>query len=289
MTTTRLSLFGLGLCALFLVSAPAHAFELPENDGYVTDAAGIFTPEQKDSLEQNLKEYDQSTSNQLAVLTVQSLSGADIAEVALEAMRTWGVGQKDKNNGALMLIAYQDRSIWIATGYGLEGALPDLVVKGIVETDIIPAFRDGEYADGIESAVESMKKHIGGEYTADRYAAEESSGMFPWILFLVFIGFNWLAASFAKSKSWWAGGVAGGVLGIVLTVLYAWWLSIPVLVALGLFFDYIVSKHSHLFKGGRGGRGGMWGGGGFGGSSGGGGFGGFGGGSSGGGGAGGKW
>lgn len=292
MLSSRFLSVGVGLSAFVLSISTTFAFELPENDGYVTDAAGVMTQEEEESLEQNLKEYDTATSNQLAVLTVQSLSGADIASVALDAMRTWGVGQEDTNNGALMLIAYQDRSIWIATGYGLEGALPDLIVKGIVETDIVPAFRDGDYFEGIQSAVESMKKHIGGEYTADRYAAEDSSGIFPWILFLIFICFNWLAASFAKTKSWWAGGIAGGVLGIVLTALYAWWLSIPVLVALGLFFDYIVSKHSHLFKTGRGGRGGgMWGGGGGfgGGSSGGSGFGGFGGGSSGGGGAGGKW
>ncbi len=288
--TARLSALGFGLLTL-CISTSAFAFELPQNDGYVTDAAGILTQQQRDTLDSDLNAYDDATSNQLAVLTVQSLSGADIGEVALDAMRTWGVGQQDKNNGALILVAYQDHKIWIATGYGLEGALPDLVVKGIVETDMVPAFRDGEYFEGIQAALESMKKHIGGEYTADRYTESDALGFVPWLLFFVFIFFNFIAATLSRSKSWWAGGIMGGVFGIILTVLFTWWLSIPLLVALGLFFDYIVSKNSHLFKGGRGGRGGFGGGGfgGFGGGSGGGGFGGFGGGSSGGGGAGGKW
>lgn len=274
------------------MSASASAFELPENDGYVTDAAGILTQEQRDILDADLHAYDTATSNQLAVLTVQSLSGADISEVALDAMRTWGVGQQEKNNGALILVAYQDHAIWIATGYGLEGALPDLVVKGIVETDMVPAFRDGDYFQGIQIAIESMKKHIGGEYTAERYNTSDALGLFPWILFFVFIAGNWMAASFARTKSWYAGGIVGGLFGIILTFLFSWWLSIPVLVALGLLFDYILSKHGNFLQGGRGGRGGRggFGGGGFGGGSGGGGgFGGFGGGSSGGGGAGGRW
>ncbi len=286
----RLSAIGFGLLTL-CISTSAFAFELPQNDGYVTDSAGILTQEQRDTLDLDLKAYDQTTSNQLAVLTVQSLSGSDIGEVALDAMRTWGVGQQDKNNGALILVVYQEHKIWIATGYGLEGALPDLVVKGIVETDMVPAFRDGEYFEGIQAALESMKKHIGGEYTADRYEESDNLGVIPWLLFFVFIFFNFIAAALAHSKSWWAGGIFGGVFGIILTAIFSWWLSIPVLVALGLFFDYIVSKNSHLFKGkgGRGGRGGFGGGGFGGGSSGGGGFGGFGGGSSGGGGAGGGW
>lgn len=292
MHALRLSASGIVAAALCLLGSTAYAYDLPTNDGYVTDAAGLLSTAEKATLEENLKNYDETTSNQLAILTVRTLSGADIGEVALTAMRTWGVGQKDKNNGALILVSYEDHKIWIATGYGLEGALPDIVVKGIVETDMVPAFRDGKWADGLTAAVTSMQKHIGGEYTAERYAEEASPGIFPWILFIIFIGFNGLASLFAKSKSWWAGGIVGGVLGIVLTIIYSWWLSIPALVAFGLLFDYIVSKHPPTGGrrgGGFGGFGGFGGGGFGGGSSGGGGFGGFGGGSSGGGGAGGRW
>lgn len=288
MTTLRSSSIGLVLAALFFFVPAAHAFDVVTNDGYITDAAGLLTADQKDTLDESLRQYEEKTSNQLAVLTIASLSGADISEYSLETYRKWGIGQKEKNNGALVVVSYTDRKIWITTGYGLEGALPDLVVKGIVETDMVPAFRDGKYYEGISTALDSMEKHIGGEYTVDRYTVKDSSGAIPWIFFFVFILFNAGGAFLGRTKSWWLGGVFGGVFGLILTIAFSWWLSIPALVGLGLLFDYIVSKGGGG-RGGRGGRGGFGGFGGFGGGSSSGGFGGFGGGSSGGGGAGGGW
>ena len=281
----RLASIGLTL-ALTLTPAITSAFDVPPNDGFVTDAAGVLSAEQDAELERLLTDYRSATSNEIAVLIVPKLDGEPIATVAVDVGREWGVGSEDDDNGVLMVIAYEDREVFIATGYGLEGALPDIVVKGIVDEDILPHFREGQYYEGIQAAVLSMQKHIGGEYTADRYAAEdEGDGAWPFVLFILFLLFQWIAAAMARTKSWWMGGIVGGVAGIVLTILFTWWLSIPLLVALGLLFDYILSRGS----GGRGGRGrGMWIGGGRGGM-GGGGFGGFGGGSFGGGGAGGRW
>jgi uncharacterized protein len=237
-----------------------------------------------------LQQYQRETSNEIAIVLMKTLSGSDVSEVAVEIGRKWGVGTEEDDNGILMLVSYDDRQIWIATGYGLEGAVPDVVAHGIAEKDMTPYFRDAEYFQGLQAGIDALKKHIGGEYTAERY--EESadvSGIWPWLLFFLFIGFDFLAAIFARSKSWWAGGIVGGVAGIFLTALFAWWISVPILVLLGLLFDYIVSKKGPR-KGGRG-RGGP---GGFGGFSGGsssssGGFGGFSGGSFGGGGGGSKW
>lgn len=273
--------------ALTLAAPFAHAFEVPPNDGFVTDTVDILTQDQDAELERLLTDYRTATSNEIAVLIIDTLGGEAIAEVAVDVGRSWGVGSKEDKNGALVLIAYGDREVFIATGYGLEGALPDIVVKGIVEEDILPAFREGQYYQGVNAAIASMQKHIGGEYTADRYAeTEEGDGPWPFVIFMVFLLFQWIAAAMARTKSWWMGGVAGGIAGILLTIFFGWWLSIPALVVIGLIFDYILSK-----GGGRGGRGGgMWVGGGRGGFGGGsGGFGGFGGGSFGGGGAGGKW
>lgn len=284
--------FLVGFSSMMLLASvtPAFAFDIPVNDGYVTDTAHLLTLEEEATLEANLQAYDQQTGNQLAVLTVDTLSGADISQVNVDTFRKWQIGSKDKNNGLLMLVSYQDRLVNLTTGYGLEGVIPDIVAKGIIDTDLVPAFRDGKYGDGITAALESIKKHIGGEYTAERYTKKETSGVFPWAVFFIFLVFNGLAAVFAKSKSWWAGGIAGGVFGIILTIIFGWWLSIPILVAFGLLFDYIVSKGGPGSGFGRGGFGG--GSGGFGGwssGSGGGGFGGFGGGSTGGGGATGRW
>lgn len=284
---------GAALAALTVAAAgSAYAFDVPVNDGFVTDFAtaempnGLLSDEEEDALEADLTQYRTETSNEIAVVTVPNLNGEAVADVAVEIGRKWGVGT-DEDNGILMLISYEDREIWIATGYGLEGAVPDLIAHGIAAKDIAPAFKEAEYAEGIQAGIAALKKHIGGEYTAERY--EESadvSGFFPWVIFLIFIGLDWLAAIFGRSKSWWLGGVVGGVLGLVLTVIFSWWVSIPVLVLLGLFFDYIVSKAGPRSRGG---RGGPWGG--MGGTRGGGsgGFGGFGGGSFGGGGGGSKW
>lgn len=286
MTFLRPSLWGLVTAAL-LAAAPASAFDIPQNDGFVTDTVGVVTQEQDQELEQTLAAYKQETSNEIAVIIVQTLSGASIADTAVEIGRKWGVGGAEKNNGILILVSYEEREVFIATGYGLEGAVPDIVAKGVVEEDMVPHFRDGEYGEGIAAAVDALKKHIGGEYTADRYS-DAGEGWFPFVLFFIFIGLQVLGPVLGQSRSWWAGGAIGGLAGVVLTVLYTWWLSIPLLVIFGLIFDFIVSKIRPSRGRWRGGRGGF-GGGGFGGGSSGGGFGGFSGGSFGGGGAGGRW
>jgi len=274
----------------FLSASPAlAAFAIPVNDGLVTDDAAILTVDQKETIASVLLQYQKDTSNEIAVLIVKTLDGMTPVDAAVEVGRKWGVGSKEKENGILMLIAYEDREMFIATGYGLEGAVPDIVAAGIINEDMIPAFREGKYYEGIMAGIDSLKKHIGGEYTADRYEIDEDAPAVAWVFFLIFIAFNWLGAIFARTKSWWLGGVAGGIGGMLLTIWYGWWLTVPILVVIGLVFDFIVSNMPPSSRGGRGGRGGGGFGGFGGGSSGGSGFGGFGGGSFGGGGAGGKW
>lgn len=240
--------------SLFIALAPvASAVQIPANDGFITDGVGIITEEQDAELEKTLTDYQALTSNEIAVVIVRNMSGASIADTATELLRRWGVGAEGKDNGIVMLIDYENREMFIATGYGLEGAVPDIAAKGIGQKDIVPHFREGEYYEGILAGIDALKRHIGGEYTADRYENldQEGGGSFAWILFFVFIGFDALAALFGRTKSWWLGGVVGGGAGLLLTLIYGWWLSIPVLVAIGLGFDYIVSKSG--YKGGRGG------------------------------------
>ncbi len=287
------SSFFIGCATALSLYAPqfaSAAFEIPKNDGFVTDEAGILKPDEELALEGELTDYRTKTSNEIAILTVQTLSGADIAQTSVDVLRTWGIGNAQKNNGILILVAYADKKVFIATGYGLEGAVPDIVAKGVIDEDITPAFRQGNYGDGLKAAVLALEKHIAGEYTADRY--NRSSDMVPiaWGLLVILMLIQMTVAWLAQSKSWWAGGVVGGVAGIILTALVSWWISIPILVVFGLIVDYVVSR-SQYFKRLRRRRGGIWGGGGGfgGGNSGGGGFGGFGGGSGGGGGAGGGW
>lgn len=282
----------IGVAVMMTIPPSTSAFDLPANDGYVTDTAGVLSEEQDQTLEQALLQYKNETSNEIAVVIVPDLQGEAIEDVALEIGRTWGIGSS-KDNGILMLVSYADRQIRIEVGYGLEGAVPDLVAKGIIDTDIVPAFRDGDYFAGIQSAIQSLQKHIGGEYTAERYASEtDTSGIFAFLFFFGFMFFQWIVAILARTKSWWLGGVLGGIGGVVLTALYTWWTSIPLLILIGLALDYVVSKTYQAKKRSSpwwaGGNWGPGGGGRFGGGSGGG-FGGFGGGSFGGGGASGRW
>lgn len=285
---TRIARF---LFGVLLVLAPniGFAHDIP-NDGFVTDAAGILESSEEQDLESMLTEYQKQTSNEIALAIIPSLKGEDIAEVAVALGRDWGIGTAKNDNGILILFSYGDSEVFIATGYGLEGAVPDIVAQGVIQEDMIPHFREGNFAEGFRAGIEALQKHIGGEYTAERYAeTEDAWGFSPLILFFVFILLDMLAAFFGRTKSWWLGGVVGGALGLVLALIFGFWLSLPILVVLGLLFDYLVSRIGYTGRRGRGGRGGWWGGmGGFGGR-GGGGFGGFGGGSFGGGGARGRW
>ncbi len=287
----------LGLFLLLAAAVPAFAQEIPVNDGYVTDDADLLTDSEELLLEDELDAYRVQTTNEIAVLTVQSMSGADIAEFAVNVGRSWGVGGAQNNNGILMVISYQDRLVHIATGYGLEGAVPDIVAKGIIDTDLAPAFREAKYGEGISAAVASLKKHIGGEYTAERYAVEEPAG--PDLLYMIGIPLvlfsNLLLLWLGRTPSIWMGGLVGGVIGF----LVGWLASITLLVAvpfcamIGVLIDAFASSKlgkaiaRGAGKGGRFGGGGTFGGGSS--SSSGSSFGGFGGGSFGGGGATGKW
>ena len=283
-----MTIFAVILC----VPSSANAeFVIPPNDGLFTDAAGLLSKEREREIEQKLRQYQTETSNEIAVVIMNSLENYPIENAALEIGRKWEVGSV-KNNGILMLIVYEDRQIRIEVGYGLEGVVPDIVAKGIIDTDITPSFRAGDYAGGISGALEALQKHIGREYTVERYAEDPDSSFGAFGFFFALIAFQWLIAVLSRTKSWWMGGVIGGIGGAFLAFLYGWWLAIPVLVPLGLFLDFIVSRNYHTRGPTRWWAGGGWGPGGGGGRFGGGssgGFGGFGGGSFGGGGASGRW
>lgn len=288
----RTAIMTVALVACFVCAPASYAFTVPPNDGLVTvDVAtgvSVMPEEQRQIIADDLMQYERETSNQIAVVIVQSLQSEAIEDVALEIARTWGIGSS-KDNGILILFAYDDRQVRIEVGYGLEGAVPDIVAAGIIRDDMIPQFKNGEYAAGITAGIDALKKHIGGEYTADRYeqTSSDSTGLY---FFIGFIIFQWMLAILGRTSSWWLGGVFGAIAGIVLVILYSWWLSIPVLILLGLFLDFIVSKAFQKRGTTKWWAGGGWGpGGGFGGGRGGGGFGGFGGGGFGGGGASGRW
>ncbi len=162
------------------------------SEGLVIDKTNTLTPEQETALEQKLIAYDKSTSNQIAVVFIPALNGYSLEDVALEILRKWGVGgQADKDNGVVILVAKNDRKVRIEVGYGLEGAVTDYVSSSIIENNLKPNFRDGDYYRGITEAVDEIMKAAEGRYTAppgyDKKNRGLSLGQIVFIVILIWI------------------------------------------------------------------------------------------------------
>ncbi|MGB4844163.1 MAG: TPM domain-containing protein [Ferruginibacter sp.] len=132
----------------------------------VNDFTGTLTQDQFLALENKLVAFDDSTSTQIAVVIIPSLNGKDVADYNIELGSAWGVGGKENNNGVILLIAKGDRKLNISTGYGLEGALPDLTAKQIIDQIIVPNFKGDDYYRGIEEGTDAIIQAVKGEYSA---------------------------------------------------------------------------------------------------------------------------
>ena len=169
----KLAVFIVLLCSLFAFAQTDNGIPpRPNPPRLVNDLANVLSPDQEQTLEQKLVAYDDSTSNQIVVVTVKTVGDNAIEDVALGILRQWGVGNKDKNNGIVILAAITDHKIFIATGYGLEGAVPDVTAKSIIDNDIVPNFRQENYYRGFDQATTSVIKAAAGEYTAPSGYAE---------------------------------------------------------------------------------------------------------------------
>ena len=239
----------------------------PQPPMAVNDFGNMLAPFQRQALEEKLRNYNDSTSSAIVIVTVPDLQGYDIAEVSLKYLRDWGIGVKDKNNGVLILVSKADHKARIETGYGMEGVLPDILAKQIIDQRMIPFFKNNDYYAGFNNAVDAIIQAAAGEYKAD--PASQKTGR-PSVGTIIL-----LAVIFIVIVSLFSGRGGGGG-------------------------SYMSRKGSKDFLGGLpwfllgsmlggGGRGGGGFGGGGGGGFGGGGFGGFGGGGGGGGGASGGW
>ncbi|HWR32870.1 MAG TPA: TPM domain-containing protein, partial [Chitinophagaceae bacterium] len=159
----------------------------PNPPKLVNDFTGTLTQYQVTALENKLVAYDDSTSNQIAVVIIPTTGDYSVEEVGLEIIRRWGVGNKDKNNGIVLLIAKDDRKLRIEVGYGLEGAIPDVTAKSIIENEIKPGFKEGNYYRGIDLGTDAIIKATAGEYKAPaNYGSKKKKGI-GWgaILFII--------------------------------------------------------------------------------------------------------
>jgi uncharacterized protein len=162
----------------------------PNPPKLVNDYTGTLTPAQVQALENKLVAYDDSTSSQIAVVIVNTTGNLDIAEYGLKLGRDWGVGGAEFRNGVILLIALDDRRSRIEVGYGLEGAIPDITAKSILDNSLTPQFRAGNYYRGIDLATNDIIAAAAGEYKApagygDRNKKGGGIGLGSIIFFLV--------------------------------------------------------------------------------------------------------
>lgn len=206
----KLRFSGILFLALLLIAGRLMASDIPPKPNpprLVNDFAGILTPQQQQSLEYSLRYLNDSTSNQIVVVTVKSLNGMQPSTFATELGQQWHVGQKKFDNGIVVLVKPKRGNsrgrAFIATGYGLESVIPDATAKKIVEYEMIPSFKNGDYYNGIKKATITLMKLSSGEISAKGYNKAHSrtpiTNFIP-VLVIIIIYFL-IRASNARSYS----------------------------------------------------------------------------------------
>ncbi len=226
---------------VFIAFSTVHGQDIPvrpDPPRLVNDLAGILSSDQIQSLENELVAFNDSTSTQITVVTVASLNGYDVLDFTQRLGQAWGVGQKGKNNGIVILIkpkiGAEKGKAAIQTGYGLEGVIPDITAKRIVENEMIPAFITGDYFGGISAGVNTIKSLTKGEYTAAQYDKKHKKSPYAMLIPILIIAFFvfwmsknrggthsvgkqlpfwtalWLMGSMGNSNSGSWGGFSGG-------------------------------------------------------------------------------
>ena len=171
---------------LLWTAALQAAPTFPALSGRVVDEAALMSRKQAHQLTQQLAAFEKRSGIQLVVVSVDNLDGETIEEYGYQLGRHWGIGQKGKNNGVLLLIAQDERKVRIEVGYGLEGALPDAIAANIIQTRILPAFKRGDMVAGVVAGSQSIMKALAGEYQPVEQPKSDSDGG-PWLFILVVI------------------------------------------------------------------------------------------------------
>jgi uncharacterized protein len=191
---------------------------------FVTDRAGALDSERAQRLSEKLAQFERETSNQILVWVDRRIpEGFTLEDFTVRAAQKWRAGQEAKDNGAILFVLTEDRKLRIEVGYGLEGVLPDATSKRIIEEQIVPRFRAGDYAGGIEAGVEAMMAATKGEYRGSGSTGGERSGRggglpsgcaIPFLFLFLFLIFPILASRRRwrtyGGSGWWTGGGGWG-------------------------------------------------------------------------------
>jgi uncharacterized protein len=198
-------------------STTCHALDVPSYSGFVNDTAGMLSPAYRVALEQDLRAYEASTTNEIAVLTVPTLAGDSIEDFSVRVFEQWGIGKKSQDNGLLLLLVRDDKKARIEIGYGLEPYITDADAGDIIRNDIAPAFQAGKYDEGVAAAIADVENYLGGNVVAQgsQQGQQDEIGTYIFFsLFIVSIILNILRARRRKKGLpipwWWAGGPPTG-------------------------------------------------------------------------------
>lgn len=209
------------IVAVMLYAAPLFGGEVPALRGYVNDYAGMLSPTAEQTLEQELRDFEQTDSTQVVILTVPSLEGKAIEEFSMTVAETWGIGRRGKDNGIILLMAMDERKIRIEVGRGLEGPLTDLLSGRIIDLIIKPRFKQGDFDGGVAAGVAAIIDATRGEFKADGGTSDGGHQGFwellPFLLFGAVMVFSLLSNVAARSGrrrgGIWHGGGFGGSFG----------------------------------------------------------------------------
>jgi len=280
MISTPLAFIRFCLCA-FILLAPALSqaqVAVPALTAQLVDTTGTLNGQQQAELVQKLQAFEAAKGSQIAVLLVQTTQPEAIEQYALRVAETWKIGRKKVDDGAILVVALQDRAVRIEVGYGLEGALTDVTAKRIVEEIIIPRFREGDVAGGVSAGVDQMVKVIEGEPLPApvRTPAKSTGSTVGEIAPLLFMLAIFLGGGLRKAIGKLPAAMATGGVVFVVAWLFAGTIIVAILAAIAAAVLTLsgnvggLGRRGGLGGGGfGGGRGGGFGGGGFGGGGGG--------------------
>jgi uncharacterized protein len=267
MNTARASLLALMLCWAFAAVADVA---VPTLVGRVVDQTGTLSSDEIASLNQTLRNFEARKGSQVAVLIVPTTSPETIEQYSLRVAETWKIGRKKIDDGALLVVAKDDRRLRIEVGYGLEGALTDVTSKRIIDEIITPSFRSGDFAGGISSGVDRIIRVVDGEPLPAPEPRREQGSSFlshvdllnPFTLFAVFIVSTILRTTLGRLIGAVAtGGIVGALAWLIAGSLAASFIAAIIAFLFTMFAEIPTSSSGR--SGGRGwsGGGGSWGGG----------------------------
>jgi uncharacterized protein len=187
----RRALFGCLAFIALVCAASAQTLTFPQLSGRVVDEAGILDSGTRAALTQTSSDLEAKSTDQLVIVTLRSLRGTSIEDYGYQLGRAWQIGQKDKNNGVLLIVAPNERKVRIEVGYGLEGTLTDAITKFIIETSILPRFKAGDFAGGIKRGAEDIVHVLTGDAEEYKQRAVQSAktqvSMEEFIVMMMFV------------------------------------------------------------------------------------------------------